>query len=63
MNHHDAIHKLAKAWKHLHAARELIDSASAADHINMACLLIMDVGDKKFGREFIDSLKDVYVDL
>ena len=63
MNNHDAVKRMAEAYKLLGLADTYATNIVVIDSIRMARDIIYTVGESKFGKEFIEEVNLVRSDI
>jgi hypothetical protein len=62
MDSHDTIKRMARAWKCIQTATQLTNCPRITDNLNEAERHIYEVGEGRFGAEFINEVKSQYQD-
>ena len=62
MDSHDAVKRMARAWKCVQTASQLVTCPRATDYLAEAEKHIYEVGEGKFGHDFIQEVKAQYQD-
>jgi hypothetical protein len=62
MTNHDAVKRMARVWKLLQTVSELVVSSRAIDCLDEIRKHVYEIGEQKFGKEFIEEVKSQYVD-
>ena len=62
MDNHESIKRMAIVWKLLRQAIDINTCSRVFDCLDEASNHVYEVGEKKFGKEFIDEVKAKYYD-
>lgn len=62
MDHHEAVHKMVEAYRTQMLAINYCDNSAGRILMSQVRDIIFEVGEKKFGREFISTLHSSQVD-